>query len=119
MRKRAREVKLRLTDEEYSLLQRKVKQAETSRNSFLIQLITGTPIYPADGLKEISTQMKDLNRQLRGLTTNVNQVAKIANSIQNIPSLRYLSSIDLQIKDVREHLNPLWTRIREVLYGNR
>lgn len=48
MRKRPIELKFRLSEDEYVLLQKNLAEAGMSRNAYLVRLITGAQLYPKD-----------------------------------------------------------------------
>ena len=48
MRKRPLELKFRLSQDEYNLLQRQLAEAGMNRNAYLVRLITGATIFPKD-----------------------------------------------------------------------
>ena len=82
MRKRKNVITIRMNDAEYNILKDKVRESGLTQQSFIIRSINGASIPSADELtiqKEISRTLSDLVRQLRGLSTNVNQIAHVAN----------------------------------------
>ena len=117
--KRRKEIKLRLTDQELSVLTDMVKQSGLSRNAFLVRMIKQQTIYPVDTLNKTNEMLAALLAQLRGMATNVNQVTKIANTRQEVPSIYYLRNILAAIQNLKEESLPVFTGLREVLHGNR
>ena len=117
--KRRKEIKLRLTDQEFAALTDIVKQSGLSRNAFLVRMIKQQTIYPVDTLNKTNEILAALLAQLRGMATNMNQVAKIANTRQEVPSMNYLRYILEAIKSLKEESQPVFTSVREVLHGNR
>ena len=82
MRKRDKAITIRMTEEEYALLCSKLAQTGISQQAFVINAITGIAIIPSEQtavLKEISSTFASLEQQLRGMATNINQMARIAN----------------------------------------
>ena len=69
-RKRPIELKFRLSQEEYTLLQKKLSEAGMSRNAYLIRLITGATIFPKEQLIQLNLEYAMMNRLLRGIGTN-------------------------------------------------
>ena len=117
--KRRKEIKLRLTDQELAVLTDMVKQSGLSRNAFLVRMIKQQTIYPVDTLNKTNEMLAALLSQLRGMATNMNQIAKIANSRQEVPSMNYLRYILSAIQSLKEESQPVFTGLREVLHGNR
>ena len=117
--KRKKEIKLRLTDQEFAALTDMVKQSGLSRNAFLVRMIKQQTIYPVDTLNKTNEMLAALLAQLRGMATNMNQVAKIANTRQEVPSINYLRYILAAIQSLKEESQPVFTSLREALHGNR
>ena len=101
MRKRPIECKFRLSQDEYDLLQEKLQDADMSRNAYLVRLISGATIFPKEPLKELVLQYKMMERLLRGIGTNVNQIAKVANANQATPSAALLTFYELEGGEIR------------------
>lgn len=116
MRKRPIEVKFRLSEEEYQLLQRRLIEAGMNRNAFLVQLITGVQIYPRDKLMELSVQYQIMNRLIRGIGTNINQIARIANSTKAVPSAALLVDMYQDVQVIQNNLQPLWEEARKTVW---
>ena len=117
--KRRKEIKLRLTDKEFAALADMVKQSGLSRNAFLVRMIKQETIYPVDTLNKTNEMLAALLAQLRGMATNMNQIAKIANSRQEVPSMNYLRYILAAVQNLKEESQPVFTSLREALHGNR
>ena len=119
MMKRKKEIKLRLTEQGYAALTDMVKQSSLSRNAFMVRMIKQQTIYPVDTLNKTNEMLAALLAQLRGMATNMNQVAKIANSRQEVPSINYLRYILAAVQNLKEESQSVFTSLREALYGNR
>lgn len=119
MRKRNIEVKFRVTEQEYDTLMKKVKESGLSRNAFLVRTIKGQKIYPVKNLHELNEKVDSLLVQVRGMATNINQVAKIANKRKDIPAYEYLSFLKIAVQTISTDVQTVFTSIREVLHGNR
>ena len=117
--KRRKEIKLRLTEQEFAALTDMVKQSGLSRNAFLVRMIKQQTIYPVDKLSKTNEMLAALLAQLRGMATNMNQIAKIANSRQEVPSINYLRYILAAVQNLKEESQPVFTSLREALHGNR
>lgn len=119
MRQRYIEIKVRLNEKEFEDLTAKVKESGLSRNAFLVRTIKGQKIYPVKNLNELNEKVDVLLAQVRGMATNVNQVAKIANKRNDIPAYEYLSYLKIAVQTIRTDVQSVFTSIREVLHGNR
>lgn len=114
-RKRSKAVTIRMSDEEYRFLQGKVTESGLSQQSYIIRAIKGATITSSDEiavLKEISKSFADLVKQLRGLATNVNQMAHIANAQGILPVTNELIQASSKISFYREECEKLWLLIR-------
>ena len=116
MRKRPIEVKFRLSQTEYELMQRKLAESGMSRNAFLIRLISDAQIYPRDLLMELCLEYRIMNRLIRGIGNNVNQLTKIANSTKAIPAAQFLMDMNQEIQTIKKNLQPLWEESRRITW---
>ena len=90
-----------------------------AKNTFLVRMIKQQTIYPVDTLSKTNEMLAALLAQLRGMAANMNQIAKIANSRQEVPSMNYLRYILAAVQNLKEESQPVFTSLREVLHGNR
>lgn len=116
MRKRPIELKFRLSREEYALLQAQLQEAGMSRNAYLVRLLSGATIFPKEQLKELNSHHAMMNRLLRGIGTNINQIARIANSAHAAPSAALLVDMHQDVQTLRNNLQPLWEETRRELW---
>lgn len=117
-RKRPIECKFRLSKEEYALLQRSLAEAGVTRNAYLVRLLSGATIFPKEQMIRLNQQYVMMNRLLRGISTNINQIAKVANMSHSTPSAALLTDMYQDVQTLRHNLEPLWDETREVLYGH-
>lgn len=118
MRKRNKAVTIRMTEAEFTALQKHIKESGRTQQSYIITAALTAKISSAEEiatLKEISISFADLVRQLRGLATNVNQMARIANGSETLPATRELSRISDQIAKFRKESEKLWQSIRSLI----
>lgn len=115
MRTRKNVVTIRMNDAEYGILKDKVRESGLTQQSFIIRSISGASIPSAGELtiqKEISRTLADLVRQLRGLSTNVNQIAHVANGWNILPGTEELAAFRDEIAGYRKESENLWQSIR-------
>lgn len=115
-RKRPIELKLRVSPGEAELLQRKLAEVGMNRNTYLVRLISGATIFPKDELIRLNQQYVSMNRLLRGISTNINQIAKVANATHAAPSAALLADIYQDVQTLRHNLQPLWDETRDALW---
>ena len=115
MRRRNKAITIRLTEEEYALLCSKLKQTGVSQQAYIISAVRGATIIPSDEiavLKDISKTFAELEKQLRGLATNVNQMAHVANGLGILPAENDLKRLSVQLGNYRKDSEQIWQSIR-------
>ena len=115
-RRRPIELKFRLSADEYVLLQSKLAEAGMNRNAFLVRLISGATIFPRDLLLQLNLEYTIMNRLLRGIGNNINQITKIANKNHATPSAALLTDMYQDVQTLRNNLNPIWDETRDALW---
>lgn len=101
MRNRVHQIKFRLNDEELSLLKRKVQDSGMSMSKFFRVLILSGEV------KILSPEfVRDIQRQVRGVGRNVNQLTRLAH-ISGKVSMETL----LQISAEQEKLEQMLERL--------
>ena len=114
-RMRNNAVTIRMTDYEREYLDNMVEESGLSIQTFIIRAIKGAVIRPSDEiivLKEISKTFADHERQLRGMATNINQLAHIANAQGDLPTKQQLAKISQLISEYRKESEEIWLLIR-------
>ena len=114
-RTRNRAVTVRMSDSEYDSLRDKVRESGLSQQSYIISAVLDssvTTLDTIDVLKNISRTFAGVEQQLRGLGTNVNQMAHIANGMGMAPSVRELEHISDLVAEYRKECNTVWQSIR-------
>lgn len=79
MRKRNHTVTIRMNNEEYNLLQNKMKESGRTQQEVVIKAIADLKIASTEEveeLKRLNQLFADILSQLRGATTNINQIAR-------------------------------------------
>ncbi len=118
-RRRNHMVCIWMNDEEYNYLKERVKKTGITQQAFIINSVYGAKIIPAEGieiLKSYSGEFDILLRQIRGLASNVNQMAHIANKHGYIPEKEELQSIVTRLSRYREKGEQIWQSIRSALH---
>ena len=119
-RKRNKSVTIRMNDIEYADFQNKVTESGLTQQAYVINAVRGAIITPSDQiavLKEISKTFADQERQFRGLATNVNQMAHVANGQGYVPSAQELENIAAQLGIYRKESEDIWQSIRSSITG--
>lgn len=118
MRKRPIEIKFRVSEKELKMLQEQLEVSGLNRNEYLVRLICNVPILPKAELALINKELNTHSQQLRGMATNINQIAKIANTYHLLPSTAQIEFVRMDIYQLREQLQEIWMKVRGVLNGN-
>ncbi len=114
-RRRNRAVTIRMNEAEYTDFMNRVGESGLSQQSYFINAVRGATITPSDeisALKEISKTFANLERQLRGLANNVNQMAHVANGRGELPTENDLERLSDQLVNYRRESESLWQSIR-------
>ena len=99
MRKRNHTVTIRMNKEEYELLQSKVKESGRTQQEVVIKAIA------------------DILSQLRGATTNINQIARKLHTDGEIPNDSMLYFLNKNILKYRKESEKIWLLIRRLISG--
>jgi hypothetical protein len=114
-RRRNKAVTIRMTEEEYAIFLDKVEESGLSQQAYIISAMKGGTITSSDEiavLTEISKTFCDLVYQLRGLGTNINQLARVANGQGVLPAMQELMQISVEINDYRKESEEIWQSTR-------
>jgi len=97
-----------MNKEEYDLFQSKVKESGRTQQEVVIKAIAGLKIASAEEveeLKRLNQMFADILCQLRGATTNINQIAHRANGKGYVTQA--------QIHDAARFAREAWELVRE------
>lgn len=114
-RRRNKAVTVRMSESEYADFLNKVEESGLSQQAFIISAVRGATITPSDEiavLKEISKTFADFEKQVRGLGTNVNQMAHVANGQGYLPGEEALTRLSDQVGNMRKGSEEIWQSIR-------
>ena len=114
-RRRNKAVTIRMNDAEYDDVQNKVIESGLTQQSYIISAIRSSSITSAkevEVIKDISKNFADQNKQLRGLATNINQMAHVANGQGLLPTVEKLDEISDKILEFRKEDDKRWRLIR-------
>ena len=118
MRKRNHAITIRMSDEEYKFFQGRLSQTGQTQQSYVLNAIRGATIVSAEEVKELQKLNRgftDMMRQLRGLATNVNQMAHIANGTGELPVASALEKVAKAIEKFRKEEENRWQSIRQLI----
>ncbi len=116
MRRRNKTVSVRMTEDEYAALIMRVAESGQTQQSFIINAALGAKISGREEVRELqrlSGKFADTNRQLRGMATNINQMAHVANGYGQIPQQSQLEQLNKELQTFRKECDATWRSIRQ------
>ena len=114
-RRRNKAVTVRMNETEYADFQNKVEESGLSQQAYIISAVRGATITPSDEiavLKEISKTFAEFVKQIRGMGTNLNQMAHVANGQGYLPGEESLLRLSDQVGNMRKEGENVWQSIR-------
>ena len=122
MRKRNKTISIRVSEQEYEAIQKKIQSSQQTQQSFILNAIEGAAILTAKDsklLKDISMQLADLLKQIKGIAVNINQLAYKANAYGELSAERQLKEYSLQTEKLRKEADEIWRLIRQSISQQR
>ena len=116
MRRRNKNVSVRMTEDEYTALMVRVAQSGQTQQSFIINSVLGAKISGREEVKELqklNEQFADTNSQLRGMATNINQMAHVANGYGQLLQQAQLEQLHQELQGFRKECDATWRLIRQ------
>ena len=120
MRKRNHTVTIRMNNEEYNLLQNKMKESGRTQRSEELKAIADLKIASTEEveeLKRLNQMFADILSQLRGATTNINQIARKLHTDGEVPNDSMLYFLNKNILKYRKESERIWQLIRRLISG--
>lgn len=118
MRKRNKSITIRLSEEEFAQLENRVKKSGQSQQSFILDACLKGQITSVDEVTEMRNKNKllaDIDKQLRGMGTNLNQMAHIANSQGVIPTAKKMVQISNEVNRIKREVDEEWLLTRQLI----
>lgn len=105
-----------MTEDEYATLIMKVAESGQTQQSFIINAVLGAKVSGKEEVRELqklSGEFADTNRQIRGMATNINQMAHVANGYGQIPQQSQLEQLNRELQIFRRECDTTWRSIRQ------
>ena len=118
MRKRNRIISIRVSDQEYDIIQKKLSETGLTQQAFILKAVEGATISTAEEkqqLKEINLKLADLLKQIKGIGVNINQMAYRANAYRELPTVQKLSEYQNENEKLRREAETIWQSIRQII----
>lgn len=116
MRKRSKSILVRFSEDEYAKLQCKLERAGVSLQTYMLNAALGVEIATSAEIEEykaISRRLAEYEKQLRGMGTNINQMAHLANSYGSVPSINELEKLKEEVGAMRAEVHERWLLTRQ------
>lgn len=120
MRKRNHTVTIRMNDKEYTLLRQKMKESGQTQQAVVLAAIENVEIVSSEVMEELKVlnqRLEETKRQLRGATTNLNQIAHHMNAGGFYPRADVFNSLNENISGYRKECEKIWRSIRQLISG--
>lgn len=102
-RKRSKQVKIYLSDDEYNAYMEQVKLSNLSQTDFFVRCVRKKKIYVIDGLRETLIELKKIG-------VNLNQISKNLNS-------GFFQNADKELAEIKRDFRELKASILVILKG--
>ena len=120
MRKRNYTVTIRMNKAEYNLLQSKVKESGQNQQTVVLHAVADLKIASTEEveeLKKLNQMLAEILSQLRGVATNLNQIARKLNTDGVMPIEEVLYYLNRNILNYRKDSEKIWQPIRRLISG--
>lgn len=114
-RVRNRAITIRLTEKEYELVSKKIKESGLTQQSFIINAVMDVVLYGKEGLKyliEIRDMVGEFVKQVRGIAANINQMTKIANANKATITENELQIVKRDYDYITKEGGKIWQSLR-------
>ena len=124
-RHRSHLIRVRMNDIEYDDFQHKVAESGQTVQSYVLNAIQTGVIPDAElinKISEMSQMMADQYKQLRGIATNINQMAHNSNMEKltgDWQAEERLQDMQIQVNEMRKGCMDLWQSLRQLMAQNR
>ena len=120
MRKRNYTVTIRMNKAEYNLLQSKVKESGQTQQTVVLPAVADLKIASTEEveeLKKLNLMLAEMLSQIRGVATNINQIARKLHTDGEVPNDSMLYFLNKNILKYRKESERIWQLIRRLISG--
>ena len=118
MLKRINEIHIMLDDDEYSTFLELQAKTGLNKRQFIMNAIADKPFVTAEyieELKKLNMLIDRFNEIIKKDGVNINQLARIANTNGELPTVEELEKISNEILKIRKGAERIWQYIRSCL----
>ena len=122
MLKRINEIHIMLDDSEYATFLELQKKTGLNKRQFIMNAIADKPFVTAEyieELKKLNMLIDRFNELIKKDGVNINQLARIANTNGELPTVEELEKISGEISKIRKGAEKIWQYIRPCLRQER
>ncbi len=115
MRKRNHSIYIRMTDDEYERLMNRIESTGKTQQAYILDAALNSEITSdetIEKLKLIHIAFADIDKQLRGIGTNINQMAHVANGKGELPAAETMVRMSEDIRKIRNEVMDKWQQLR-------
>jgi formyltetrahydrofolate synthetase len=108
-----------MNDKEYEMLQKKIEESGRTQQAVVIAAIENVTIASASevmSLQALNKTLEEMNRLLRGMGTNINQIARATNA-GGYSRMDVLKQMSERITGYRRECERIWQLIRQLTSG--
>ena len=118
MRKRNNTVTVRVNDEELKIINERISLSGMTKQSYLINALMGAKTVSKEEValwKDVNARIADIQLKLRGIGTNINQMAHRANAENILPLEQRIIEIGVTIETIRRECEEQWRSLRYLI----
>ena len=118
MLKRINEIHVMLDDSEYATFLELQQKTGLNKRQFIMNAISDKPFVTAEyieELKKLNMLIDRFNELIKKDGVNINQLARIANTNGELPTVEELEKISNEISKIRKGAEKIWQYIRSCL----
>ncbi len=115
-RSRRHSVLIRMNDDEYRDFKAKLKKSGQTQQSYLTAAINELKCLTPEEIEMLrwsNAQLADISRSIRGIGTNINQLAKYTNTEKTLPQQQVLQNAGNDIAEIKQEVNEAWQSLRQ------
>lgn len=118
MRKSNKQVKIWMSEEEYAILKKIVKETGDTKRGIILKALKNIKVMT----KEQKEEMQEINKlfseyieQLRRIGTNINQIAARANTLGYKHDHKKLEELQEEVSTIKKESERIWQLIRSLI----
>lgn len=118
-RTRTHQIKIRLSDDEYKAFLKKLEESKLTQQEYILTAINDSDIKIDNNLEqlpELLQKLYELLRQVKGIATNCNQMARVANINRKTPTGKKYEDLADGCNNFIKEGNELWVSLKPLTH---